>query len=179
MKTLITLLAAAIAAFSIACGGAANTGSNANNSAAKAPVNASTPANTAAAPQDALAPVGSLATPSDAYRTAYALREKKDVAGLKRVLSKDAIEFLTEIGKAENKTLDDTVAQMFEKPQAKTVEVRNEKIDGDHATVEYKDETGAWKTMDFAKEGGEWKMSLPKFSPEDLEIETSPKPKGK
>lgn len=120
---------------------------------------------------------GSLATPEDAYRTAYALREKKDVAGLKRTLSKEVIEFLTLMGEGEKKSLDEEIATMFEKPQAKTNEFRNVKISGDRASLEYPDDKGAWKTMDFVKEDGEWKMAFP--PKEDIEIESSaPTKKG-
>src|SRR4051812_46642967 len=37
--------------------------------------------------------VGSLATPTEAYKTAHAVRQKKDLAGLKRVLSKKMLGF--------------------------------------------------------------------------------------
>lgn len=113
--------------------------------------------------------VGSLATPSDAYRTAYELRKNKDMAGLKKVMSKDVHEFLTLIGEAEEpkKSLDEMIAEMFSKPQADKAEVRNEKIDGDRATLEYLTETGEWKTMDFEKVDGKWLMSLPKADDAD------------
>ena len=51
---------------------------------------------------------------------------------------------------------------MCDKPQPDRAEVRNEQIKGDMATVEYLAETGAWKTMDFEKIGGEWKLGFPK-----------------
>ena len=107
---------------------------------------------------------GSLATPTDAYKTAYELRKKKDVAGLKKIMSKDIIEFLTMMGESEKpkKSLDEMIAEMFEKPQADKAEVRNEKIAGDRATVEYLTETGNWKTMDFEKIEGKWLLSFPK-----------------
>jgi hypothetical protein len=103
---------------------------------------------------------GSLATPTDAYKTAYAAREKKDIEGVKRVLSKDVLAFLTDMGEADHKNLDQEISQMFETPQAKTVEVRNEKITGNKAMLEYLDD-GDWKRMDFVKEGDDWKMDLP------------------
>lgn len=113
------------------------------------------------------APPGSLATPSDAYRTAYAIRRKKDGQALKRILSKEILEFFTEMGKFEEKSLDEMLKELAEKPQASTAEVRNEKISGDRATIEYKDEKGEWKEMDFVKEGGEWKLTLPKADSPD------------
>ena len=104
---------------------------------------------------------GSLATPTDAYKTAHAAREKKDTEGVKRVLSKDVLAFLTDMGEVDHKSLDEEIAQMFETPQAKTAEVRNEKITGNKAVLEYLDEEGKWKRMDFIKEGDDWKMALP------------------
>jgi hypothetical protein len=133
------------------------------NTAEKKVENSNTTTNQAASPakETDSAPAGSLATPTDAYKTAYAAREKKDYEGLKRTLSKDVIGFLTDIGESEHKTLEDEIKQMFDKPQGKTDEVRNEKITGDTAVLEYLDEKGGWKWMDFVKEGNEWKLTLP------------------
>ena len=77
-------------------------------------------------------------------------------------MSKDILDFLTEMGKDDKKTLDDMLKNLCDKPQAPTDESRNEKIDGDTATIEYPDESGKWTTMQFEKVGNEWKMSIPK-----------------
>lgn len=105
---------------------------------------------------------GSLATPTETYRTGYAARQNKDLAGLKRVLSKEALEFLTDVGKAENKTLDDMLRDLAARPQAPTAQTRNEKINGNSATLEYLNEKGEWARMDLVKEGNEWKIGFPK-----------------
>src|SRR6266542_2636180 len=42
---------------------------------------------------------GSLASPTQAYKTAYAARKKNDLEGVKRVLSKEMLGFLQDIGK--------------------------------------------------------------------------------
>jgi len=104
---------------------------------------------------------GSLASPTQAYKTAYAARQKNDLEGLKRVLSKEMLGFLQDIGKDEQKTLDDELKELIATPQAPTAEVRNEKIDGNNATLEYLDEKGKWSPMGFVKEGDDWKMTLP------------------
>lgn len=141
---------------------------NANGNANSSATNTTTQTNTntskpeAAATPEASATGGSLATPTEAYKTAYAARQKKDIEGLKRVLSKEALEFLTEVGKDEQKSLDDQLKALSERPQAPTAESRNEKISGDRATLEYLNEKGAWSTMDFVKEGNDWKIALPK-----------------
>ncbi|MBA3767056.1 MAG: hypothetical protein H0W99_08735 [Acidobacteria bacterium] len=105
---------------------------------------------------------GSLATPTETYKTGYAARQKKDIAGLKRVLSKEALEFLTEVGKEEQKTLDDQLRALAERPQAPTAETRDEKISGNRASLEYLNERGKWVSMEFVKEGNDWKIDLPK-----------------
>ncbi len=159
---------AAVVAGLSGCGAPANTNiasTNTNIVMANTNIAAATPAT----PVDTTASTGSLATPSDAYRTAYAIREKKDVAGMKKMMSKEVIEFLTMMAEGEKKTLDDQIAEMFKRPQAKTAETRNEKINGNRATIEYLDETGNWDVMDFVKEGAEWKLTLPEK--DSLEVE--------
>ena len=137
-----------------------NSNRSAANTAAQPAANTNQPE--AAKTDESSTSVGSLATPTDAYRTGYTARQKKDIAGLKRVLSKEALDFLTEMGKEEKKTLDDQLRALAERPQAATAETRNEKIDGDRATLEYLNERGTWSTMDLVKEGGDWKIGLPK-----------------
>lgn len=174
MKLFNCVLIGSIVTASFGCGGQGNANvavTNQNTPAANVNKVEATPTSTVAAPS-----TGSLATPSDAYRTAYAIREKKDLAAMKKILSKDVIEFLSMMAEAEKKTLDEEIAQMFERPQAKTAETRNEKIKGDRATIEYLDESGEWDTMDFVKEGQDWKLTLP--DKESLEIESDDKKKS-
>jgi hypothetical protein len=104
---------------------------------------------------------GALSTPTETYKTAFAARQKKDVKALKLALSKQMLEFFTEMGKMEKKTADDMLKEMVEQPQAKNPEVRNVKISGNEASLEYLDEKGAWKPMDFIKDGNDWKITIP------------------
>ena len=60
------------------------------------------------------------------------------------------------------RALDDMLREMVEKPQAEKADTRNEKIKGDRATIEYRTETGEWKTMDFEKTGDKWLLTFPK-----------------
>ncbi|HKP68329.1 MAG TPA: hypothetical protein VJV05_03530 [Pyrinomonadaceae bacterium] len=175
MRSSIFIIIAIAISVSIGCtaqsnSSTTNANSNSNKAAVNANANANAATNTAAAADVATAPAGSLATPTEAYKTAYALREKKDVEGLKKIMTKDVIEFLTMMAEGEKKSLDDLVKDIFVKPQAPEAKTRNEKITGDHATVEYLDDKGEWKVMDFEKEDGVWKMSLPDKG--DVEIET-------
>jgi hypothetical protein len=132
---------------------------NANQPATPTPENAK--AGTAKSEADAT-PAGSLATPTDAFKTAYAARQKKDIEGLKRAFSKDALEFFSVMGEGDSKSPDTALKQMVEQPQSPNSDVRNEKIDGDKATVEYQNAKGDWVEMNFVKEGHEWKLTLPR-----------------
>jgi hypothetical protein len=114
---------------------------------------------------------GSLATPTETYKTAYELRKKKDIEGLKAIMSDDIKEFLTMMGEADKKSLDDMIREMCEKPQAERAESRNEKITGDTATVEYLTEKGDWKTMDFERVDGKWLMGFPKADKADVDAQ--------
>lgn len=120
-------------------------------------------ANTAAAPAPATADPGS---PTAAYHAAYTARKNKDIAGLKALMSKDIIEFFELVGKEEKKSVDDMLRELADRPQAATSEARNEKINGDKATIEYLDEDGKWRPMDFVKEDGKWKLTLAVGDPE-------------
>jgi hypothetical protein len=70
---------------------------------------------------------------------------------------------LEEFMKKSGQNLDDQLKQQLESPDLpmpESLETRNEKIDGETATLEYKDVRGVWKIGHFVKEGGEWKMKI-------------------
>lgn len=167
-----------LAAISISIGCASPAANTSNQQASPTNQNVNA-ANTAAAPAPSASPVaavtevGANATPSEVYKAAHKMRQEKDYEGLKKIFAADVLDFFTEIGKADGKTVDDGIREMFNRPQAEKAEVRNEKINGDRATVEYLDETGEWDTMDFRKEGGVWKITFP-----DMEMGPDKEKKG-
>ena len=127
--------------------------------------------------QQANAAASSSGSPTEAYKAAHAARKNKDIGALKKLMSKDILEFLTELGQADEKnkqSLDEMLRDMSESPQAPTAEARNEKIDGDTATIEYLDENGKWRSMDFVKEDGAWKLTIA-----TADKKMPDKPKGK
>ena len=91
-----------------------------------------------------------------AYTTAI---KKKDTTTMKLLLSKDSIKMAEQEAKAQNVTLDEVVKRetLFNESQS-TVEFRNEKIDGDKATIEMKDSFSSWNTVPFVREEGSWKI---------------------
>lgn len=147
-----------------------NKNAETKNSAANQPA-ASNTANTnqpaankpeAPAADSSLSAGNSMNSPTETYKVFYAAKQKKDIEGLKKVLSQDALKFFTMMG--DGKT-ENGLKQLADSPQAKTAESRNEKINGDKATLEFLDEKGGWSPMDFVKEGGSWKLDIPDADP--------------
>ncbi|MEO8041006.1 MAG: hypothetical protein ABI646_00225 [Acidobacteriota bacterium] len=78
---------------------------------------------------------------------------------MKLLLSAESIKMHEQEAKAQNVTLDDIVRRetLFAEGQ-KTVEFRNQKIDGEKATLEVKNSFGSWETVPFVREDEEWKI---------------------
>jgi Skp family chaperone for outer membrane proteins len=107
----------------------------------------------------------SRSTPTATFKAFFEATKKKDAAGMKKALSKGTLDMFDKLAKEQNKTTDDMLKQLnMEDKDQKLPETRNEKIDGDTATLEVKNEkTSKWDTLPFVKENGEWKVALDKF----------------
>ncbi len=86
----------------------------------------------------------------------------KDVEGIKKRFSKATLATMQKGADAQKKELDDMLKQFMElddMPFKDTPEMRNEKIDGDKATVEVKAD-GKWEPTPLVKEDGMWKLDF-------------------
>lgn len=105
-------------------------------------------------------------SPSGTFKAFFEAQKKKDVAAIKKTLSKGSMQMLEKVAKEQNKTVDSALTESFESPGAKEQtmpETRNEKIDGDNATLEVQNkETKKWDKIFFVKEESEWKIALDK-----------------
>jgi hypothetical protein len=105
-------------------------------------------------------------SPTATFKAFYEAQKKKDVPAMKKTLSKGSLDMIEKAAKATNKSTDDALKEGFESPGAKSdkmPETRNEKIDGDSATLEVQDEeTKKWSKVYFVKEEKEWKIALDK-----------------
>lgn len=170
------LIGFAITAIFFSAATSCQKGANQNTTANQPVSNTNQTANTAIPATSS----NSTGTPTDAYKTAYTARKNKDIEGLKKVLSKDILEFFTMMGGADDKnkkSLDDMLRELCDRPQAVTAETRNEKIDGDKATIEYLDEKGEWGSIDFVKEDGVWKLTIDKADKPSSDNKLDPKKK--
>ena len=104
-------------------------------------------------------------TPTATFKAFYEASKKKDVAGMKKTLSKGTLDMFDKLAKEQNKTTDDMLKDVDKDDKSeKMPETRNEKINGDTATIEVKNEkTNKWDPLPFVKENGEWKIALDKF----------------
>ncbi|HEY0321611.1 MAG TPA: hypothetical protein VGC66_11680 [Pyrinomonadaceae bacterium] len=106
-------------------------------------------------------------SPTATLKAYFEAMQKKDAAGLKKTLSKGTLEMFEQFAKAQSppKTLDEALQTGLSSTTStdsnKMPETRNEKIDGDKATLEVKnDKTGQWETVPFVKEEGSWKIAF-------------------
>lgn len=109
----------------------------------------------------------SSSSPTATFKAFYEASKKKDAAAIKKTMSKGTIEMMEKMAKDQGKSLDDMLkeSKTGKDTPDKLPEMRNEKIDGDKATLEVKrTESGSdWDTMPFVKEDGEWKLAFDKF----------------
>jgi hypothetical protein len=101
-------------------------------------------------------------TPTEAFKSFYEAAKNKDVATLKRLMSKATIAEMEREAKGENKTLDQFLADESHKGLPPTMpQVGEEKIEGDKATLQFKSEKAVnWSTAALVKEDGEWKVDF-------------------
>lgn len=104
-------------------------------------------------------------SPTNTLKAFIEAVKKKDNDGIKKALSKESVKRFEDLSKVLGKSLDETISTVFSEASssASMPETRNEKIEGDTATLEVKDDkTGEWKTLPFVKEDGAWKIALDK-----------------
>ncbi len=95
-------------------------------------------------------------TTLEAYTQAI---KKKDTTTMKLLLSDASIKMAEQEARAQNVTLDEIVKRetLFNETQ-KSLKYRNEKIDGERATIEVLDSFNSWNTVPFVREEGVWKI---------------------
>jgi uncharacterized lipoprotein YehR (DUF1307 family) len=153
-KLTLTAICASALAFA-ACGGASTetTKNNAANTAPATQTRTETATKTAVVKQS---------TPTEAGESFYNAVKAKDKAAFRQLMSKDSMEILNAAASEKKMTMDDLLDKEFFVNAAMPagLEQRGEKITGDKATTEMKDDKGEWSPMTFVKEAGAWKVSL-------------------
>lgn len=159
---LVAILALAALAFTACKKGTTNT-NNANNT--------NNTSNTAANKNAPTTPsTGDYSTPSAAFKTFYEAAKGGNIEGIKRSMSKRAMDEITKSAAKENKTVDESLKEMIDGAPSNMPEMRNEKIGGDKATAEMKDDKmDKWEKVYFVKENGQWKIEPDEGKPADMD----------
>lgn len=151
------IIALALALFAAACSKTANNTntSNTTNKNSSAGSNGNAPVTST--------PATDSSSPTAVYKMAYEAAKRKDVAAFKAAFSKASLDYLEKAAKEEGKTSDEFLKMLMDDPKdppPPTFEVRNEQINGDKATLEYKNAKGEWEKVKLVKEGGSWKLDM-------------------
>ncbi len=106
-------------------------------------------------------------TPFETLQTYTLAIKKKDVAKMKALLSAGSIKMAQDEAKAQNISLDEVILRenLFS-PDQKQLKFKNEKIDGENATIEVENSIGGFDKIPFIKEDGIWKIAKDKFADE-------------
>jgi hypothetical protein len=106
---------------------------------------------------------GDQSTPTLAYKALYEAVKKKDPEAIKKTLSKGTLEMMETYAGMQKKPFNEVIANGLTETTfaPKLPETRNEKITGEVAILEVKNEkTGSWEALPFAKEDGIWKLAI-------------------
>jgi hypothetical protein len=166
---IVTLTAVALAALTLLAG-CSKTANNANGT------NTTITSNAGASPSPSVAQPSptstttttttvSASTPTEAFNAYYEAIKRKDVGAFRTLFSKGTLGILEERAKQQKTTLDAVIKEGMEEASkevpASLPPTRNEKIDGDKATLEVNDEKKEkWETLHFIREDGQWKISF-------------------
>ena len=105
--------------------------------------------------------------PLNTLQTYIQAVKKKDVAKIKLLLSAGSLKMAEEQAKAQNISLDEVILnETLISPNQKTFNFRNEKIDGDYATLEIETSPEIYDRIPFVKENGIWKIAKEKYQEE-------------
>lgn len=115
------------------------------------------------------------ASPVETLKAYTIAVKKKDVTTMKLLLSSGSLKIHQQEAKAQNVTVDDIVLRdtLFP-PDQRVFDYKNEKIEGEKATVEVKNNFDGWDIVHLVKEDGIWKIDKKATSEQMIqEVETS------
>lgn len=103
----------------------------------------------------------SVPTPTATFKTFYAAFRKTDVEVMKANVSRGSIALGEQMAQVNRQTLDQWIRSHSGAEWEENPDIRNERIDGDTATLEVKaTKAKDWSTVMFVKEDGKWKIAF-------------------
>lgn len=105
---------------------------------------------------------GGAATPTEAYKQLYTAVQKKDLAKIKSLMSKDSLGFAEFAGGQSKKTPDEVLMNGFIDGNLSPTmpQIRDERIKDNFAALEVQGPNGTWTDVGFIKEDGGWKIAI-------------------
>jgi hypothetical protein len=104
-------------------------------------------------------------TPLDTLKAYTIAIKKKDIATMKLLLSAATMQMHQQQAQQQNVTVDDIIQrETLFNPEQTSLKYRNEKIEGDKATIEVENSFGVWDTVPFVLEEGIWKIDKQGFA---------------
>lgn len=109
-------------------------------------------------------------TPLETLKAYTQAIKRKDTTEMKVLLSGASIKMAEQEARAQNRSLDEIVKNetLFNETQTQ-LKFRNEKIDGERATIEVENSFGTWDTVPFVREDGAWKIDKKNLADKMLE----------
>ena len=99
------------------------------------------------------------ASPVETFKTYTKAARNKDYTTMKLLLSDATLKMHEEQAKAQGTDVDEIIKrETLLGENQRTAEYRDEKIDGDRATLKFKNGSGAWEILPFVREDGVWKI---------------------
>jgi hypothetical protein len=98
-------------------------------------------------------------TPLDTFKSYNDASKKKDLTAMKLMLSQASLKMHDEEAKARGLNLDDIMkTQSLIGENQNVVAFKDQKIEGEKATIDVKNESDRWDTIHFVMEDGVWKI---------------------
>lgn len=105
--------------------------------------------------------------PLDTLKAYNEATKENNAAKMKALLSKGSMKMAEDEAKSQNVSVDEIVMrETFYSPGQTKVEIRNQKIEGEKASIEVKNSYGTWDIVPFVKEDGEWKIAKDRYAEE-------------
>ncbi|MFN2500550.1 MAG: hypothetical protein ABR530_00885 [Pyrinomonadaceae bacterium] len=99
------------------------------------------------------------ASPRKTFETYIKALKQKDTTTMKLLLSNATMKMHEQQAKSQGISVDEVVKrETLVTENQRTVELRDEKIEGDKATLQVKTSYGTWETVPFIREEGVWKL---------------------
>lgn len=104
-------------------------------------------------------------SPTETLKTFVKASREKDVEAVKKTLSKGSLESFEKSASRYGITLDELLKKNESSLFNENPATRNERVEGDTATLEVENNIGGYDTIPFVKEDGVWKIAFDKNPP--------------